>query len=157
MKANIGIPEKQLATTALLLNKLLADEYVLYTKTKFYHWNVEGENFHPLHVFFDEQADQLEDFIDDVAERVRALGHYAVGSLKSFLDLTNLLETNDSVGNSKKMIQDLLHDHETIIRQLRQNVDHTANELKDVGTSDFLTGLMEQHEKMAWMLRSFLK
>lgn len=157
MKANIGIPAKHLEAIVLILNKLLADEYVLYTKTKFYHWNVEGENFHPLHVFFDEQAEQLEDFIDEVAERVRALGHYAVGSLKSFLDLTSLLENHDSVGNAKKMIKDLLQDHETIIGQLRQDVDHTGNELKDVGTSDFLTGIMERHEKMAWMLRAFLK
>ena len=157
MKANIGIPEKELQAIGLMLNKLLADEYVLYTKTKFYHWNVEGEDFHPMHLFFDEQAEKLEGFIDDVAERVRALGHFAVGSLKTFLDLTNLLENTDAATDALKMVQNLLNDHETIIRQLRQDVDHTANKLKDVGTSDFLTGIMEEHEKMAWMLRAFLK
>lgn len=157
MKANIGIPEKELQAIGLMLNKLLADEYVLYTKTKFYHWNVEGEDFHAMHLFFDEQAEKLEDFIDDVAERVRALGHFAVGSLKTFLDLTNLLENHDGATDALKMVQNLLNDHETIIRQLRQDVNHTANELKDVGTSDFLTGLMEAHEKMAWMLRAFLR
>ena len=157
MKANIGIPEKELQAIGVMLNKLLADEYVLYTKTKFYHWNVEGEDFHPMHLFFDEQAEKLEGFIDDVAERVRALGHFAVGSLKTFLDLTNLLENTDAATDALKMVQNLLNDHETIIRQLRQDVDHTANKLKDVGTSDFLTGIMEEHEKMAWMLRAFLK
>ncbi len=157
MKANIGISEKELQAIGLMLNKLLADEYVLYTKTKFYHWNVEGEDFHPMHLFFDEQAEKLEGFIDDVAERVRALGHFAVGSLKTFLDLTNLLENTDAATDALKMVQNLLNDHETIIRQLRQDVDHTANKLKDVGTSDFLTGIMEEHEKMAWMLRAFLK
>lgn len=156
MKINIGISETNSETIGLLLNKLLADEYVLYTKTKRYHWNVEGEHFYSLHLFFDKQAEQIEDFIDDVAERTRALGHYAEGSLKHFTELTRLVEPTDGVGKAMDMIQDLLNDHETIIHQLRQDVNLT-NDLKDVGTSDFLTGLMEEHEKMAWMLRAFLK
>lgn len=157
MKANIGIPEAHLESIGLLLNTLLSDEYVLYTKTKRYHWNVEGAHFYSLHEFFDKQAEQIEGFMDEVAERTRALGHYAEGSLKHFAALTRLVEHTDGESTAMQMIQALLNDHETIIRQLRHDVEHTANELKDVGTSDFLTGLMEQHEKMAWMLRSFLK
>ncbi len=157
MKANIGIPENHLETIGLLLNKLLADEYVLYTKTKRHHWNVEGEHFYSLHLFFDTQAEQIEGFIDEIAERTRSLGHFAEGSLRHFLELTRLLDTGKSGSKASEMIQELLQDHETIIGQMRQDIDHIGNELKDVGTSDFLTGLMEQHEKMAWMLRAFLK
>jgi len=155
MTADLGIPANRLEAIGLLLNTLLADEYVLFTKTKYYHWNVEAPDFHQMHEFFDDQAELLEDVIDEVAERTRALGHYAVGSLKDFLFLTRLLETKDDDGEAPKMVQHLLHDHETLIRTLRRDVTLTAG-YGDAGTSDFLTGLLERHEKMAWMLRAFL-
>jgi starvation-inducible DNA-binding protein len=140
---------------ATLLNTLLADEYVLYTKTRNYHWNVVGDSFMELHKFFEGQYEQLDEIIDDVAERSRALGHNSLGSLKQFIAIARLTE-EQSAANSKQMIQNLLDDHETLIRALRAEITVTAEEYKDFGTSDFLTGLMEQHEKMAWMLRAYL-
>lgn len=154
--ANIGISDKNVASSAMMLNILLADEMVLYTKTRNYHWNVVGMEFIQLHKLFEEQYDQLAESIDEIAERIRQLGHYAVGSMKGFLSITNLLESENDVENASDMIRNLVNDHETIIRYLRENINKTADDYKDIGTSDFITGLMEQHEKMAWMLRAHL-
>jgi starvation-inducible DNA-binding protein len=155
MKANIGIPENHLQPLATILNTLLADEYVLYTKTRNYHWNVTGPQFMDLHKFFESQYEQLDETIDNVAERSRSLGHYALGSLKQFLEITRLTE-GEPATDSDQMLRNLLNDHETIIRILRTDVAVTADQHKDAGTSDFLTGLLEQHEKMAWFIRSYL-
>ncbi|MDP9077665.1 MAG: DNA starvation/stationary phase protection protein [Bacteroidota bacterium] len=157
MHATIGITEENLNKVALELNKILADEYVLYTKTKNAHWNIEGPDFHSKHLFFEGQFTQLDEMIDSVAERIRSLGHYALGSLKSFLGLTHFSELLHEKNNSEGFIRELLTDHESIIIHLRENINLFATDLKDIGTSDFLTGLMETHEKMAWMLRSHLK
>ena len=157
MKASIGISPANLQSVATELSKLLADEFVLYTKTRNAHWNVESPDFHSMHVFFEQQYDQLDEIMDSVAERIRQLGHYAPATLKSFLALTHLTEQlaerNDSLG----FIKELLTDHENIIIFLRENINRFANEYKDAGTSDYITGLMEDHEKMAWFLRSHLK
>lgn len=157
MKTNIGIQEDRTQAVAVQLSKLVADEYVLYTKTRNAHWNIEGPDFHNMHLFFESQYEQLDEIIDSVAERVRALGHYAPGTLKSFLSLTHLTEYSERENTSKGFIQELLADHDSIIAFLRENIEPFANEYRDAGTSDFITGLMEQHEKMAWMLRAHLK
>ncbi len=156
MKANIGISEEHLQQVALELNKALADLVVLYTKTRNYHWNVEGSSFMELHKFYEEQYDKLEEAIDEVAERIRSLGHYAEGRMADFLKLTSLLE-QEYTNEPKAQLTNLLNDHETIIRNLRRLVDEFDVKYKDKGTSDFVTGLMEDHEKMAWMIRSYLK
>ncbi len=155
MKANIGITDSNLQNLANLLNNILADEYILYTKTRNYHWNVVGNNFQELHKFFENQYDKLDEIIDDVAERVRSLGHWSLGSLKDFVKLARLNEDLQA-SNSKEMIQYLLDDHETIIRILREDVGVITDKYSDFGTADFLTGLIEDHEKMAWMLRSYI-
>ncbi len=141
---------------AATLNGILADEYVLYTKTRNFHWNVTGPLFNDLHKFFESQYDQLDELIDDVAERVRALGETPVASLAQFLEHTRLKE---SVGPkpSQEMIAELLADHESIIRQMRGDVEKAGSDFHDAGNQDALTGWMEQHEKMAWMLRSMLE
>ena len=157
MKASIGIKPKDLADVAQTLNKLLADEHVLYIKTRNAHWNVEGPDFHAQHKFFEEQYSQLETIIDDVAERIRSLGHYAEGTMEGFLKLTHLTEITRAKNDSQGFINGLLKDHEAIIIQLRENINRIGNECNDLGTSDFITGLMETHEKMAWMLRAHLK
>lgn len=154
---SIGISHENRAASAETLCRLLADEFVLYTKTRNAHWNVEGNDFYNKHIFFEEQYNQLDEIIDNVAERIRSIGHYAPGSLKSFLDLTQLSETKSQQNNSIGFIKELLSDHESIIIYLRENIDPLASELKDYGTSDFITGLMETHEKMSWMLRAHLK
>jgi len=153
-EANIGIPEVDTKQVSLLLNTLLADEYVLYTKTRNYHWNVQGMHFRSLHLFFEDQYNELADMIDSIAERTRTLGHFALGTMKDFLEITRLLESNE-VGDEKTMLKSLLYDHETIIRELR-NDQGKAAEMHDPGTSDFLTAIMEKHETMAWMIRSHL-
>jgi starvation-inducible DNA-binding protein len=156
MKANIGLTAKNAQEIALILNKILADEHILYAKTHNYHWNYEGDNFMEMHKFYEGQYEELADIIDDVAERIRAIGHYAEGRLKEYLKLTQLEEPAPST-KQQEQVRNLHDDHEIIIRHLRKMIDHLADDLKDAGTSDFLTGLMEKHEKIAWMLRSYLK
>lgn len=153
MEAKIGITPDNLAKVAHELIKILADEYVLYTKTKNAHWNIEGPDFHSKHLFFEGQFGQLDEIVDSVAERIRSLGHYAPGSLKDFLSLTHFSELLHEKNDSAGFVKELLTDHETLIIHLRENINLFAIDFKDVGTSDFLTGLMETHEKMAWMLR----
>lgn len=156
-KIDIGISEDNRQAVANILNHLLADEFVLYTKTRKFHWNVKGIHFHDLHLFFESQYKELAEIMDEVAERVRKLGHYSLGTLQQFLDETNLLEHTDDGSSAEVMIEALLEDHETIIRELRKAIDPIQEKHKDAGTADFLTGLMEQHESMAWMLRSMLQ
>jgi starvation-inducible DNA-binding protein len=128
---------------------------VLYTKTRNFHWNVVGPHFNDMHKFFEAQYEILDGHVDAVAERARSLGGRALGSLKEFLYAARLKE---SVGRTLKegvMLAELLRDHEALIKTLRADVDETAR-LGDAGTADFLTGLLAEHEKMAWMLRSQL-
>jgi len=157
MNTNIGISRENLQAVAAELSKLLADEFVLYTKTRNAHWNVEGHDFHTMHVFFESQYDALDETMDSVAERIRQLGHFAPATLKSFLSLTHLTEQLGEKNDSQGFIKELLIDHENIIINCRGNINRFANEYGDLGTSDFITGLMEEHEKMAWMLRAHLK
>jgi starvation-inducible DNA-binding protein len=157
MKANIGISETNTQAVAQILSIILADEYVLYTKTRRAHWNVEGIDFFAKHTFFQSQYEQLDEVIDEVAERIRSLGHYAPATLRSFLSLTRLTEELTNNNSSEGFIKELVSDHESVIIKLRENINHIANDLHDLGTSDLITGLMEKHEKMAWLLRSHLK
>ncbi|CAD0006681.1 Dps family protein [Flavobacterium salmonis] len=157
MKANIGIKQENISKVAEVLTKVLADEFVLYTKTKRAHWNVEGPDFYNKHLFFEQQYDAIDEIVDTVAERIRALGHYTPATLKDFLALTHLTEELQEKNDSNGFIKELLLDHESIIIYLRENINNIANEFQDAGTSDFITGLVETHEKMAWMLRAHLK
>ena len=157
MKTEIGIKPENRAEVAHSLNILLADEHILYIKTRNAHWNVEGPDFHSQHLFFESQYGQVEEIIDDIAERIRTLGHYADATLGSFLKLTHLSEETRERNDSGGFMKSLLEDHEAIIIYLRENISRYANDLNDQGTSDFITGLAETHEKMAWMLRAHLK
>lgn len=157
MKTEIGIMEANRQDVANELSKLLADEVILYTKTRNAHWNVEGDDFYSMHLFFEAQYNQLSDIIDEVAERCRTIGHYAPASLKDYLLLTHLAEDSRSSNDSSGFIRELVLDHEQIIMVLRENIKRFETELQDIGTSDFITGLMKIHEKMAWMLRSHIK
>src|SRR5882672_2330726 len=154
MHPNIGLLDEQREGVVAILNTLLADEYLLYTKTRNYHWNVVGPQFNDLHKFFEGQYGELNEFIDDVAERARTLGGTAMATLTEVRDAARLKEHPGQYPAAEEMLANLLGDHETVIRQLREDVDTTAN-ARDAGTSDLLTGLMEKHEKMAWMLRAF--
>jgi starvation-inducible DNA-binding protein len=156
METQIGIKPADSVKIADVLNNLLADEHVLYIKTRNAHWNVEGHDFISQHKFFEEQYRQLEEIIDSVAERIRSIGHYADATLKDFLNLTHLTEKTREQNDSIGFIRDLLADHESIIIYLRENIHPFANEWHDLGSSDFITSLMKTHEKAAWMLRSHL-
>src|SRR5450432_1975172 len=112
METEIGIKQENLAEVAHSLNILLADEHVLYIKTRNAHWNVEGPDFHAQHLFFESQYEQVEEIIDDIAERIRTLGHYAEATLDGFLKLTHLSEQGEGKNDSASFIKVLLEDHE---------------------------------------------
>jgi starvation-inducible DNA-binding protein len=156
MKANIGISDEHTQKAAQKLNQILADEFVLYSKVRNCHWNIEGSNFMEMHKFYEGMYKDIEAIIDEIAERVRMLGHYAEGRLKDFLALTNLLE-EEYTNNQKKQLENLLSDHETLIRNLRNDINIFTDEYKDLGNAEFLTGLLIMHEKWAWFVRSYLK
>lgn len=153
---SIGINEANRRAVAYILAQQLADVQVLYTKTRNYHWNVTGMAFKSLHDLFGEQYAQLATFGDDIAERIRSLGYFAPGALADYLAATRLVESDHLGGNAEMMVQNLLNDHETLIQCLRIDVHQATDKYQDVGTGDFLTGLLEAHEKMAWMLRAHL-
>lgn len=156
-KMDIGLADEQRDGASKLLNTLLADEYLLYTKTRNYHWNVIGRQFNDLHKFFEGQYEQLDGIVDDVAERIRALGHKSAGTLSEFAKNSRLQESPGKYPDARGMIADLHKDHETVIRHLRADLVLADKSFGDIGTNNFLTDLLEKHEKMAWMLRSFLQ
>ncbi len=157
MEPKIGIEKDNLLKSSSLLRKVLADEMVLYVKTLNYHWNVRGHHFGPLHKLFKKQYEKLAEWVDEIAERVRVLGQDAPGTMKEFLELTDLDEHKGPRPSEKDMIKNLLNDQEKIIVNLRKAVDITGEELRDMGTSDFLTQLMSNHEQIAWMTRAHLE
>ncbi|MBO9727146.1 MAG: DNA starvation/stationary phase protection protein [Chitinophaga sp.] len=156
MKINIGVSAEHTKQIALELNKVLADELLIYAKTRNSHWNIEGSNFMEMHKFFEEQYEELEEYGDEVAEYIRSIGHYAQGRYADVLKLTNLLESEYS-NNQKTQLQELLDDHETIIRNLRRLIDEFDTKYKDKGAADFATQMLQKHLKLAWMIRSYLK
>lgn len=157
MELDIAISKESLQTIGALLNKLLSDEFILYIKSLNYHWNLRGMQFHDLHAFFKELYEKQLDFADDVAERARTLGIAAHGSAREFLQTTQLQETPGTAHlESKLMLNNLLKDHESIIKALR-SFAHQATQAGDDGTNNFLIDLMEKHEKIAWMLRTSLE
>ena len=155
-KINIGLTEEQLQGVIQLLNQNLADFYLLQIKTKKYHWDVIGPQFLTLQKIWEEQDETLSKNIDACAQRIRVLGNYPLGTAESFLKYTSLQEHPGDFPTAKEMTERLIIDHEQIIRNLRQHINLCSQEFHDRATADFLTGLMAQHEEMAWMLRSFI-
>lgn len=157
MKTNIGLNDEARLEVGQILNLILADEYVLYATTRDYHWNVTGPAFRSLHQQFEEEYTQLAEWIDDVAERARAIGAGACGN---WADLTKSARSSADPGiglAAEHMLSELLALHEEMIVQLRGDSEACLERYKDSGTADFLTGLMERHEKTAWMIRSQLE
>ena len=157
MPLNIGLSDPSRESVCRLLNTILADEYVLYTRTRNYHWNVIGPHFYPLHLLFEKQYDELDSFIDDIAERVRALGGQAFATLTEFVQTTRLKEAPSERLGPREMVTALLAEHEMLIQFLRKDIAACDEKFQDVGTTDFLTGILESHEKMAWMLGATLQ
>jgi starvation-inducible DNA-binding protein len=156
MSLNIGISDDNRQKVVGILNTLLADEFLLYTKSRNFHWNVTGLQFNDLHKFFESLYEELDEVIDEVAERTRALGGRALGTLEEMRTSARLGEKPGTVPPARDMLATLLADHEALTRTLRGDIAAVNDRYQDVGTADFLTGLLEKHEKTAWMLRSFL-
>jgi len=152
---NIGIDEATRKEIANGLSRLLADTYSLYLKTHNFHWNVTGPMFQTLHLMFEQQYTELALAVDQVAERIRALGFPAPGTYSQYVRLSSIPET-EGVPRSNDMIQSLVEGQEAVIRTAR-SIFSIAEAANDEPTADLLTQRMQIHEKTAWMLRSLLE
>lgn len=156
-RMDIGLSDEQRSGVIELLNHDLADIHLLIIKTKKHHWDVVGPEFRSLHLLWDEQYATLATAEDEIAERVRMLGGYPVGTAAGFLHQGTLKEHPGDVPDAYEMVARLQEDHEQVIRTLRLQIDQCDEKYNDQGTADFLTALMQSHEMMAWMLRSFIE
>jgi starvation-inducible DNA-binding protein len=154
VQTNSAISAEDRQKLAEGLSKALADSYTLYTKTHNFHWNVEGPQFHALHEMFEEQYKDLAEAVDDVAERIRALGHYAPGSFTEFAKLASVKEAKGQP-KAEDMVRELAEDQDIVVNTLRQ-VIHNARHADDPATEDLMIERVKTHEKNAWMLRSHL-
>jgi len=155
MKIDIGIKEADRAKISQGLARLLADTYTLYLKTHNFHWNVTGPMFQTLHLMFEQQYNELALAVDLIAERIRALGHYAPGTYKEYVKLGSIKET-DGVPKAEQMVRLLIQAQEAVVRTARSLLP-IAEDANDQPTLDLLTQRMQIHEKTAWMLRSLLE
>lgn len=153
---HIGLATDARAAVTAVLNALLADEFMLYSRARAFHWNVTGRHFSSDHKLFEDEYEALDEIIDDVAERTRALGGKVPARLADYVEHARLEDVESRGMSAEAMIASLRDGHEAIIRQLRADTA-LADQHGDEGTADFLTGLMEGHEKRAWMLRSHLE
>lgn len=134
------------------LERLLADTYTLYVKTHGFHWNVIGPQFRSLHLMFEEQYTELALAVDTIAERLRALGPFAPGSLRAFARLTTV-QDEDGAPEASEMVCRLIEAHETVVRTAR-SVLVAAERAVDPTTVDLATERLAIHEKTLWMLRA---
>jgi starvation-inducible DNA-binding protein len=155
MAIEIGIPAPDRKAIAQGLSRLLADTYSLYLKTHNFHWNVTGPMFQTLHLMFETQYTELATAVDLIAERIRALGHFAPGSYGDYGKLSSIKDAN-GVPSATKMIAELVAGQEAVVRTARE-VFPLAEKGNDEATQDLLTQRMQLHEKTAWMLRSLLE
>ena len=151
---NIGIDEKARKQVCKGLSKLLADSYLLYLKTQNYHWNVTGKMFQSLHTLFEEQYQNLAEAVDEIAERIRALGEFAPGSFSAFSKVTSLKEEN-GIPTAEEMVHNLVIGNETVVSTAREIIN-LCDEAEDDVTADLMVERMQIHEKYAWMLRSMI-
>lgn len=154
MQIDIGIEEGQRREIADGLSRLLADTYTLYLKTHNYHWNVTGPMFQTLHTMFETQYNELALAVDEIAERIRALGFPAPGTYKAYAALSSIPE-EEGVPAAEEMIVNLVKAHEAVARTAR-SVFPAADEASDEPSADLLTQRMQVAEKTAWMLRSLI-
>jgi starvation-inducible DNA-binding protein len=153
IQPNIGLEEDIRLPVVEILNRSLANESILSQKTRSALWNSSGSRFFELHIFFETQYKQLDEIADKIAERTRMLGGVALSSFKQFLAHSQLEEESSNAPD----ILHLLADHESIIRFLRGDIRQVSEEFEDEGTVELLVGVMSLHEKMAWMLRSYIE
>ena len=152
MDINIGINETDRLKSAEAVRLLLANTYTLYLKTHGYHWNVEGPHFQQLHIQFMEQYTEMWTAVDELAERIRALGHFAPGS---YGDMSKLSSVKEETGKPdwKTMVQNLAQGHEQVAK-IARDVLRVAENVGDDATADVVAPRVTLHEKTAWMLRA---
>ena len=153
MDTNLGIPQKDIKSIVKNLTIVLASEMVLYVKTRKFHWNVSGSSFMEMHLLFESQYKELELIADEAAERIGKLGEKSIGTMKDFVDHSVLKECNKDE-DKEGMVKELLNDYRTLITKIRDFIKE-IDQTDDFGTTDFLTGIMMQHEKQAWILRRY--
>lgn len=137
------------------LSHFLADNFVLYVKTLNFHWNMVGSEFYMYHKLLEEQYDELQDANDELAERIRMLGQKAPGSMKDFIRLSSLKESETKL-SAKQMIQELVNAHQSLVEHCHGLVQFTEG-VNDQGTADLLIQRMRSHAKQGWLLRSHLE
>lgn len=138
MKVKIGITEPHLKNSISILSSILANEMTFYIKLRKFHWNVSGPSFMELHKLFEAQYTQVEESIDETAERISKLGGKAIGTMKEYSELTVIKESPNEYPGQKEMLKELVEDHETIIVQLRKDIDTSDEKNKDAGTASSL-------------------
>ncbi|MFI4956828.1 MAG: Dps family protein [Gammaproteobacteria bacterium] len=151
---NMGMSDHERLEVTKTLSSLLANTYVLYLKTQNFHWNVTGPMFQPLHILFESQYKALAEAVDEIAERIRALGEHTPASLSQYLEMS-LIEESIDVPSAEGMVAQLLEDHETIVRAMRDTFE-IIDDANDEVTADLFVQRMTYHEKTAWMLRAVL-
>jgi len=153
---NIGIDRQDRAAIAEGLSRVLADTYTLYLTTHNFHWNVTGPHFNSLHAMFMAQYTELWGATDVIAERIRALGHYAPGSYAEFSKIATVPDVPQNPPKAMDMVRILVKGHETVSRIAREFIP-VAEEAGDDPTADMLTARCTVHDQTAWMLRSLLE
>lgn len=153
IEPNIGLAGDVRRPVIEILNRIIANEAILTQKTRGAHWNVSGSSFFELHILFDTQYKQLNEMADKIAERTRMMGGTAIASFGEFLTHARIVEEINQIPD----ILHLLADHESVIRYLREDIRKCDEEYEDEGTVELLVGLMSLHEKLAWMLRSYVE
>jgi starvation-inducible DNA-binding protein len=155
-EAEIGLTPAARKEVAQLLKESLANTYSLQLKTQYYHWNVTGPTFSSLHALFASQYEELSSAVDELAERIRTLGHTTPGTFHEFAALSSLKEDKYPPSDWKAMVANLLAAHEALTRRVRDKIT-AAQKNGDEGTADLFIGKLQAHEKAAWMLRSHLQ
>jgi starvation-inducible DNA-binding protein len=155
LKIDTGIAKDSRAKTAQGLSRLLADEYTLYLMTHNFHWNVTGPMFNTLHTMFETHYTESALAVDEVAERIRALGFPAPGTYKQYAELSSIKEVA-AVPEALEMVAHLVKAHEACAKTAR-SIFPIAEAGDDEVTADLLTQRLQVHEKTAWMLRSLLQ
>lgn len=154
MELNVGLSENTRQAISEGLYEVLADTYALYLKTQHFHWNVKGPEFYSLHILFEKQYEELAEAVDEIAERIRALGFYVDASFSAFKEATSVKEAT-KVLSIKEILTSLIEGHEAVIRKARK-IAELCDKERDFASVDMLGRRLGAHEKMAWFLRSFL-
>jgi starvation-inducible DNA-binding protein len=157
VKPVTAVSNEQREGVVSTLNTLLSDEYLLYTKARKYHWNVSGPQSNDLHKLLAGHYEQLEELVDDIAQQTRSLGGSALGTMTEFMKHTRLQEQPGEQPDARHILRNLLADHESLVRLLRGDRETCNEKFPDLAANDFLTGILDRHERMTWMFRAFLR